>query len=262
MSQIHITRAALADDQRFKDNHTTGCFRRAKWGHTQWIMLEDKFIAEYNRVSGHGMCPKCVKAMLEAGKMKPAPKISTDRVIVLVTEGTKMLHDEFIIATRKYAKRRFKFYTEQNKWNKKQWLDEYGIKYEIKEVERTLYTPPYGKVIEKLFAIVDEDKWSTRETLYSMRNAKEKAAKIVEMGAAKYEQKEVDAAERHYETSVIKLAARIKQKNLNVDKMKVKSAKIDVNIDTRITDGTIEVHAWTIIAEGPIKRPHYRYIIK
>ena len=37
---------------------------------------------------------------------------------------------------------------------------------------------------------------------------------------------------------------------------------IGVNIESIITDGTKTVRAWTIVAEGEIQRPHYRYLIK
>jgi len=35
-----------------------------------------------------------------------------------------------------------------------------------------------------------------------------------------------------------------------------------VNIETTLTDGEKMVRAYTIIAEGQVQRPHYRYLIK
>jgi hypothetical protein len=35
-----------------------------------------------------------------------------------------------------------------------------------------------------------------------------------------------------------------------------------VNIDMTLTDGEKTVKAFTIIAEGQIQRPHYRYLVK
>ena len=66
----------------------------------------------------------------------------------------------------------------------------------------------------------------------------------------------------HYENSILKLALRIEQKELNQDKLEMVTSHIDVNISTTITDGDKSVKAWTIIAEGPIQRPHYRYLVK
>ena len=69
-------------------------------------------------------------------------------------------------------------------------------------------------------------------------------------------------AERHYEDSIIKLAARILKKELVIDNLKIKTAHIGVNIETTLTDGIKTVRAFTIIASGAIQRPHYRYLIK
>ena len=66
----------------------------------------------------------------------------------------------------------------------------------------------------------------------------------------------------HYENSILKLALRIEAKELNQDKLEMVTSHIDVNISTTITDGDKTVRAWTIIAEGPIQRPHYRYLVK
>jgi hypothetical protein len=69
-------------------------------------------------------------------------------------------------------------------------------------------------------------------------------------------------AEEHYENSIEKLAYRIKKKNLNQNKLKVLTSHVGVNIETAISDGNKTVRAFTIIAHGPIQRPHYRYLIK
>ena len=69
-------------------------------------------------------------------------------------------------------------------------------------------------------------------------------------------------AEKHYEDSIVKLAMRIESKGLNQSKLSVKTSHVGVNIDTVLTDGEKTVRAFTIIAEGPIQRPHYRYLIK
>ena len=66
----------------------------------------------------------------------------------------------------------------------------------------------------------------------------------------------------HYNNSIIRLALRIEKKELNQAKLELVTSHIDVNISTTITDGDKTVKAWTIIASGPIIRPHYRYLIK
>jgi len=47
-----------------------------------------------------------------------------------------------------------------------------------------------------------------------------------------------------------------------LSKLKVQTSHIDVNIDTTLTDGEKTIKAFTILAEGAIQRPHYRYLIK
>ena len=69
-------------------------------------------------------------------------------------------------------------------------------------------------------------------------------------------------AKLHYENSILRLALRIEKKELNQAKLEMTTSHIDVNIETTITDGDKTVRAWTIIAEGPIQRPHYRYLVK
>lgn len=71
-----------------------------------------------------------------------------------------------------------------------------------------------------------------------------------------------DLAELHYESSIHKLAARIQRKNLDLNNLTVVTSHIGVNIETTLTDGVQSVRAFTIIAEGEIQRPHYRYLIK
>ena len=75
-------------------------------------------------------------------------------------------------------------------------------------------------------------------------------------------EKMVKNAIKHYEFSIEKLAARIEKKGLNQEILKVVTSHIGVNIETTLTDGNKTVRAFTIIAEGEIQRPHYRYLIK
>ena len=78
----------------------------------------------------------------------------------------------------------------------------------------------------------------------------------------KYIADSVKNAEAHYEQSIEKLAARVEKKNLEISNLKVETAHVGVNIETVLTDGNKKVVAYTIIAEGEIQRPHYRYLVK
>lgn len=77
-----------------------------------------------------------------------------------------------------------------------------------------------------------------------------------------YVDQAVKNAEAHYINSIAKLAARIEKKGLNESTLKIETAYVGVNVETTLTDGVKTVKAWTIIAEGEIQRPHYRYLIK
>jgi hypothetical protein len=94
------------------------------------------------------------------------------------------------------------------------------------------------------------------------REAREKANRIKDAGYEIFLQRELKLAEMHYEDSIVKLAARIEKKELDQTKLTIKTAHVGVNIETVFTDGTKTVKAWTIIASGPIQKPHYRYLVK
>jgi hypothetical protein len=44
--------------------------------------------------------------------------------------------------------------------------------------------------------------------------------------------------------------------------MKIISGTVGVNINITLTDGDKTVRAYTIVAEGEIQKPHYRYLVK
>jgi hypothetical protein len=77
-----------------------------------------------------------------------------------------------------------------------------------------------------------------------------------------YVEKMKKQAKDHYTDCIKKLAYRIEQKKMISSDLQIKTAKVGVNIETTFTDGIQTVRAWTIIARGPIQRPHYRYLIK
>ena len=86
--------------------------------------------------------------------------------------------------------------------------------------------------------------------------------RVTKKGKEKYIESEIRKAKDHYENSIIKLAERIQKKNLNENKLEIKTSHIGVNIETTFTDGKQIVKAWTIIAEGEVQKPHYRYLVK
>jgi hypothetical protein len=85
---------------------------------------------------------------------------------------------------------------------------------------------------------------------------------MMRIGFDQYLEKEIKKAENHYESSLQKLTSRIQLKGLNVETMKIISGTVGVNINITLTDGDKTVRAYTIVAEGEIQKPHYRYLVK
>ena len=81
-------------------------------------------------------------------------------------------------------------------------------------------------------------------------------------GSEAYIVKQIKAAEQHYITSIQKLALRIEAKSMNHDTLSIVTARVGENIESIFTDGVKTVRAWTIIASGPVQKPHYRYLVK
>lgn len=66
----------------------------------------------------------------------------------------------------------------------------------------------------------------------------------------------------HYNDSIVKLAVRIVKKGLDIKLLQCTTSHIGRNIETILTDGSKIVKAQTILAEGEINKPHYRYLVK
>lgn len=153
-------------------------------------------------------------------------------LIDILTSETKSLKAQYIQFTDEWANQEF--------YRLRQWLKDFGA------WERENYA-----------------KKEMRNEYY--RKQKIKASIPYEVFANKIEQfveKQIKNAEKHYTQSIAKLALRIEQKQLNINNLKAVTSHIGVNIDTTLTDGEKVVRAFTIIANGEINRPHYRYLIR
>ena len=173
-----------------------------------------------------------------------------EAIINKLIEGTQILKEEYISSTKKWAERSYDSYIEKSKWNQEKWCQIFGIQPRVVNEG----TPNQFIAFPKGFYNTKESK------TYS--NAQNEISKIMRLGKDKYIQKMIEQAEHHYKQSLEKLAYRIKGLEMNFLEMQFITSKIGVNIDTIISDGQQIVKASTIIAEGPIQRPHYRYLIK
>lgn len=107
-------------------------------------------------------------------------------------------------------------------------------------------------------------KWNgSRETTTVSKEGNQLRAEVSAMkreGKEKYVKSYMKLAEMHYNQSLEKLGYKITEAGFDTNKVKLSSSSVGVNFSTEVTDGTKYMRAYTIIAEGPIKAPHYRYL--
>ena len=165
-------------------------------------------------------------------------------LVIKLTEETQSLKKQYLELTEKYAKEYFKKCEKKKEWDDKKWYDAFGIEYNYISSTGFLSIRKYNR------------------DYYNMNAARDSNFNIVKNGYDVFLKKELAKAEMHYEDSIIKLAQRISRVGLDYSKLEIKTSHVGVNIDMVLTDGTLSVKAWTIIASGPIQRPHYRYLVK
>lgn len=157
-------------------------------------------------------------------------------------EETKGLKDAYLTKTREYAEAAIEQAKERRSWSEADWCKFLGIEPEERSGHLTFPDGFYNTRYARVLANAQQE---VRERL-----------------APKFLDKEMNRAEDHYEASIFKLADRLLKKGLDVDNLEMSTTMMGPNIDTVITDGKKTLHAYTIIAGGPIQRPHYRYLIK
>lgn len=175
--------------------------------------------------------------------------VETSGLIALLTKETAELRRIFIQKTKEYAVKRFGGAVKRSEWTEEKWRSEFGqteLKYPMKVYVDNKLTTITHDLIKFAKVMRSEDRC------------------LINLGVAKYIQSKIKQAEQHYTRSIEKLAYRLKKKGLTDDvaNISVKTATIGVNINTYIAWPGGMIHAWTIIASGPVQAPHYRYLIK
>lgn len=173
-------------------------------------------------------------------------------LIQILKSETQSLKEQYLLKTKEWAINYYNSIQVKNSWNEVDWCKYFNIEPRIANAKSPIHlqfaTFPNG--------------------FHNTANAKEYSkcrkaiCSILSLGLENYISKELKFAEMHYENSIAKLAFRIEKKGLNQEKINVVTSHIGVNINTTLTDGQKVVKAFTIIAEGEIQRPHYRYLIK
>lgn len=160
------------------------------------------------------------------------PKESIEAVLI---EQTKALKDEFLKSTEKWAKKSFETIAELGKLTYNEFVEKHKLDAEMNYKIRR-------KIIKRY----------------------EDSRVIFLAGFESFLKGKLYQAECHYYYSVGKLAVRLNRKGIIESKdFTIKTAYIRQNIETTIVDKNGKItRAWTIIAEGEIQQPHYRYLVK
>lgn len=167
-----------------------------------------------------------------------------------LTEQTQPLKEKYIEMTKEWAQKDFARMLEQRVWTNEQWAKRFNVE---------LVDSYPGKTYSK--KVFPRGFYNTARG-GDMIRLRDKISVAARMGEDAFIAKAEKNAISHYHGSIQKLAYRIEAKGLNTNNLKLQSTYLGVNFETIITDGSLTVRAWTIIASGPIQRPHYRYLVK
>lgn len=177
-------------------------------------------------------------------------------LINTLTQETQGLKADFLAKTENYCNVYFDECLKRYHFNDQNWCELLGVTPEIRQT-----TNICGVKIGDDKICFPKGFFNTEASRRYSRLRNE-AFSIKAQGLEVFKSKELKKAVAHYETSIVKLASRIEAKGLDVTKLKVVTSSIGVNININLTDGVKTVNAYTIVAQGEIQKPHYRYLIK
>ena len=109
----------------------------------------------------------------------------------------------------------------------------------------------------------------TKETIsrtYLSKEISEKyyySKEVVKKGIEAFLEKAKNNAESHFQDSIITIAYKLQGEGMKIEDIKATTeySQVDYNITTTLSDGLITAVARTIVASGPVQRPHYRYLV-
>lgn len=179
---------------------------------------------------------------------------------------TQDLKQEYLTKTKEWADSQFRYLMKVSSWTEVAWCKYFGLTPELANARSI--TPVIYDASRKLEGM---QFWSMPSGFYNTKNARKKSSMQTEVrlakekGIEKYIERELDRARKHYLNSLLKLSDRLVKKGIGEtrgEELVVKKARIGVNLEMLISVDSIQVKAWTIVAEGMIQRPHYRYLVK
>jgi len=177
-------------------------------------------------------------------------------LINTLTQETQGLKADFLAKTENYCKLYFDECLKRYSWSEQNWSELLGVTPEIRQTTNICGVK------------IGDDKICFPKGFFNTKASKtyrrlwNEVLTIKYLGLEKFTAKELKKAVAHYEASIVKLASRIEAKGLDLTNLKVVTSSIGVNININLTDGVKTVNAYTIVAQGEIQQPHYRYLIK
>lgn len=177
-------------------------------------------------------------------------KADDNTLVEILKEKTEELHIAYIEHVTKWAHRTFQHIVAELAKPMTEWWDRYGVKWDMSVSKYAVDQTPRANPL------------NYNRAYYKCKSAYENAFATVKGGEANFVAQEVKEAELHYADSISKLAYRLQQKGVTVPNMKIVTARVGINLEITITCNGVVTRAWTIVAEGPIQRAHYRYLVK
>jgi hypothetical protein len=171
-------------------------------------------------------------------------------LVNILEEKTQSFKKTYLELTKEWAAKYFDIIIERKDWKDLDWCKHLGL------------TPGYSRFDREQKNLGFPDGFYNKKEAKTYDRLKTEVYKLSSLGKEAYIAKELVNAERSFQSSLEKLAFRIQKKELNEKNLEVTSLHKNVNLEVTITDGEKTVRAFTIIASGPIQRPHYRYLVK
>lgn len=173
-------------------------------------------------------------------------------LIEKLQKETSTFKETYLQETKEWAHNMFNIVEPRNIWKEVDWCKHMGIEPEL--------TNP-GNCFKEPYLSFPKGFYNTKGAR-TLDRLKDEAYRLFRKGETKFVEQELQKAEKHFQQSLEKLAYRIEKKELDQNNIVTESAHVGVNLEITLTDGNKKVKAYTIIASGPIQRPHYRYLIK
>lgn len=238
----------------YRNEKLSGSVTRLATGKISFSITGGKYVSGAARDEFRALGRKIVESDFKHPAIYSLTQQNFIGLIEKLRSETQLLKKLFIEKTINFANSSFAFSLKLSSQSQIEWLDRHDIKYEIKP---SSYNPNI------LTPHIDYQDKSNRKKITEMENEKSKVRDRIKLGLEGYIAKEVKYAEAHYEHSLEKLSARLNEKGIKDDTdFEITSGQIKENFEITIKHGDIFTKAWTIIAEGLIQRPHYRYLVK